>query len=101
MAAVEDLLLDTSALIHLIRDNEVGRRINAAAGLSTRVHKPLLSVVSIAEAMALAEFWGWGAAKRDRLSRLFQELVVLDARVPIVIERKRSAIPSGFCAARP
>lgn len=87
MAPAEDLLLDTNVVVDLIRDNETGRRINAATGLSTRVHKPLLSVVSIAEAMSLAEYWGWGAAKRDSLSKLFQELVVLDTRNPVVLER--------------
>lgn len=81
------LLLDTSVLLHLIRGNEVGKRIEATYGLRTRAERPLISIVTVGEAHAFARHRGWGAQKLTRLAELVRELVVVDIRSATVITR--------------
>lgn len=52
--ASELLLLDTSIVIHLIRDNEVGKRVDAEFQIRHRPDRPLISVVTIGECLSLS-----------------------------------------------
>ncbi len=72
------LLLDTNIVIHLIRGNEVGRRVDGLFNLRHRPERPLISVVTVAEGLALALQFGWGDAKIARLQELFTELLIVD-----------------------
>lgn len=80
------LLLDTSVLLHVIRGNEVARRIDAAWRLQTRPDRPLISIVTVGEARAFALRLGWGEEKLRRLEQLMQELVVVDIRNATVLD---------------
>jgi tRNA(fMet)-specific endonuclease VapC len=76
------LLLDTNIVIHLIRDNEVGRRVDAAFQIRHRTDRPLISIVTIGECLSLARQFKWGTEKTDALEALLREFVVvnLDSR---------------------
>ena len=83
----ELLLLDTNIVLHLIRGNEVGRRVDELFQIRHQTERPLISVVSVGEALALARKWGWGEKKRADLEHLMRELVVVDIGSREVLER--------------
>jgi len=83
----ELLMLDTNVLIETLRDNEVGQRINAELGLARRSERPLISTVTVGEALALARQFGWGAVKTSALRELLRNLVVVDVSRPGVVEK--------------
>lgn len=72
------VLLDTNVLVHLIRQNTIGRRIEAEHGLAGRPERPLVSFVTLGEARALALKLGWGVKRTRRLDDLLSQLVVVN-----------------------
>ena len=78
MTADRLLLLDTSVVLHLVRGNEVAKRMDAAYALRTRTDRPLVSIVSLGEARSFALQLDWGDSKVDLLERLLRELTVVD-----------------------
>jgi len=80
------LLLDTNVVIHLIRANEVGQRIDQQFGLRQRPDRPLLSVVSVGECLSLARLWRWGTKKERDLESLLRELVIVDVNTREVLD---------------
>ncbi len=81
------LILDTNIVIHLLRDNEVAKRVDAAFQLRHRPDRPLISVVTIGECLSLARQFRWGAAKSEALEALLRELVVVGIDSRPVLER--------------
>jgi tRNA(fMet)-specific endonuclease VapC len=80
------LLLDTSILLQLVRNKELGQRIAAQFDLGSAVHRPLISVVSLGEIWSLADQWQFGAAKRAFLSSVLEKMVVLDINDETVLQ---------------
>ena len=72
------ILLDTNVLIHLVRGNELGRRIDADHQLLGRADRPIISVVTIGETLSLARQFNWGQAKAEKLRELLREFPVVD-----------------------
>lgn len=72
------ILLDTSVLVHLFRNDDIGQKVAADNSLLERSEKPLISIVTVGEALAIAEKNGWGKPKKDRLTVLLTQLVVVD-----------------------
>ena len=77
MTPSQILLLDTNILIHLVRDSQIGRSIDSRFRLRSRKERPLVSIITIGEALAFAKRLNWGAAKIATLENLFQEAVVV------------------------
>jgi len=71
-------LLDTSIVLQLVRDKELGKRISAQFGLADAVHCPLISIVTVGEIWALADQFDFGVAKRELLKSVLETLVILD-----------------------
>ncbi|MGK3988436.1 type II toxin-antitoxin system VapC family toxin [Sorangium sp. So ce136] len=71
-------VLDTNVVLHLVRGNEFGRRLDAAYRLQARPFRPILSIVSIGELLAFAKRRAWGTDRIDRLNQVIKQLVVLD-----------------------
>ncbi len=80
MNPADRVLLDTSVVMHLIRGNEVGQRMDREFQLASRADRPLLCVVSVGEALVLARIWGWPNDKIARLRELMAHLVIVDVR---------------------
>ena len=78
MTSPDILLLDTGILIHLVRDNWIGRSIDSRFHLRTRSERPLVSIITIGESLAFARKLSWGPAKAVALEDLFEALVVVD-----------------------
>jgi len=74
----ELILLDTSILVHLCRGKKVGQRVMKDQLLKVRPEKPLISVVTVGEALSLAKQRNWGEEKQDKLLSLMSELVIVD-----------------------
>ena len=87
MTARELLLLDTNVVIQLCRGKEVGQRIDKAYGLRERVERPLISVVTVGEALGLARQSGWGEPKMLVLRDLLAEFVVVDINHKEILDR--------------
>ncbi|HEY6138112.1 MAG TPA: type II toxin-antitoxin system VapC family toxin [Thermoanaerobaculia bacterium] len=83
----ELLLLDTNVVLHVVRGNEIGHRVDALFHIRHRADRPLISVVSIGECLALARQWNWGSEKRATLEQLLRELVVVDIQAREILER--------------
>ncbi|MGE0552563.1 MAG: type II toxin-antitoxin system VapC family toxin [Gemmatimonadales bacterium] len=81
------LALDTNVLIHTIRDNAIGRRIGTALRLGERSERPLISIVTVGETLALARRLGWGTQKTSTLRDLLTNLVVVDVSHAGVVDR--------------
>ena len=60
-------LLDTSILVHLIRESPIGAHIREAYSLFVMEPKPLICVVSDGELRSLAIQWNWGERKLDQM----------------------------------
>lgn len=86
-SARELLLLDTNVVLHVVRGNEIGQRVDSLFQIRHRPDRPLISVVSIGECLALARYWNWGAAKLATLEQLLRELVVVDIQSREILER--------------
>ena len=52
--ARELLLLDTNVVLHVVRGNEIGRRVDSLFHIRHRADRPLISIVSIAATAAAA-----------------------------------------------
>ncbi|MFL6237533.1 MAG: type II toxin-antitoxin system VapC family toxin [Thermoanaerobaculia bacterium] len=72
------LLLDTNILIHLVRENRTGKSIDSKFQLRSRPETPLLSIVTVGEALALSKRLSWGVAKVAALEGLLEDLVIVD-----------------------
>jgi len=81
------LLLDTNIVIHLVRGSSVGRRVDARFQLRTRPERPLISVVTLGEALAFAMYRNWGHERVSRLKELLRECVPINITTEPVIER--------------
>jgi len=71
-------LLDTSIVVHVIRNNALGRHIDAQYELSRYPHRSAVSVVTVGEMYALANAFGWGSKKRLELDAILNEIVWVD-----------------------
>jgi len=83
----ELVVLDTSVCVHLVRHNALGQRIYRDYGLTARPERPLVSIVTVGEAMYLADRFGWGAEKTRVLSDLLAQLVVVDVAQGDIVRR--------------
>src|SRR6266542_6644163 len=81
------LLLDTNVVIFLSRGGAIGQAIDARFQLRARADRPLLSVITLGEALAFAQFRNWGQPRIVTLSGLLREFVVVDITPRAVLER--------------
>jgi tRNA(fMet)-specific endonuclease VapC len=73
-----NLVLDTSVLIHLVRNNWIGRSIESRFRLRTRVERPVVSIVTVGETLAFSKKLGWGESRLAAMEDLFSDLIVLN-----------------------
>jgi tRNA(fMet)-specific endonuclease VapC len=90
------LLLDTNILLHLVRENRVGKSIESKFRLQTRSERPLVSIISLGEILAFVKRRSWGTSKISALEALLQSLIVLEisdevlelyAQIDVVLQR--------------
>ena len=81
------LLLDTNIVIHLIRADAVGEAVDTRFQLRARAERPLISVVTVGEALSFARQRNWGAQRVTQLEALVRELVPININSRPVVER--------------
>jgi tRNA(fMet)-specific endonuclease VapC len=69
-------LLDTNILVHLIRQNEIGRQINQSYNLISSLGNALISVVTVGELFRFG--LKWEKEKAERLAELLDQIVWID-----------------------
>ena len=77
IAADTLILLDTNIVVHFVRWNVVGQRIDQDHALQARRERPLISIVTAGEVESHAHKLGWAENKRQRLSEQLHELVLV------------------------
>jgi predicted nucleic acid-binding protein len=73
----QSYLLDTSALVALIRGKSLGDHIDRAFGLTVSLHRQVVSIATQAELLVLADRHNWGTEKRATIERALESLVVV------------------------
>jgi tRNA(fMet)-specific endonuclease VapC len=73
-----NFLLDTNILIQLVRDNWIGRSIDSRFQLRSCPESPLVCIVTVGEAFALARKLGWGSSRTSILEDLIAQFAILD-----------------------
>jgi tRNA(fMet)-specific endonuclease VapC len=73
----QSYLLDTNVLLALIRGNALGARIDEAFELRASLHQQVVSIVTQAELLVLADRHKWASEKRGSLDRALENLVIV------------------------
>jgi predicted nucleic acid-binding protein len=71
-------VLDTSALLNLIRGKELGEQIDKAFGLRQALYRHTISIVTHGELKAMAQRRSWGDEKQRVLATALDELVTVN-----------------------
>lgn len=71
-------LLDTTVLLHWVRDSRQARIIDQQFHLSVSAFRPLICEVSLGEMRAFARSLEWGAKKLARLQELVRDVTAID-----------------------
>jgi predicted nucleic acid-binding protein len=80
------VVLDTWVLLHLCRDDDIGKDVLRRYRLRERPLTPLISIVTVGEMQAFARSANWGNRKRAVLSELLSNLVIVELGLPRVID---------------
>jgi tRNA(fMet)-specific endonuclease VapC len=94
-------LFDTSVLLALLRGKQLGSYLNQTFRLSEVINRPIISVVSHGEIMAMAERNAWGDKKRAGLQNMLDDLITIDLSDPLIIanyvlvDQKNLSHPKG------
>ncbi|NMB74980.1 MAG: type II toxin-antitoxin system VapC family toxin [Myxococcales bacterium] len=79
-------LLDTTVLVHLVRDADLGKRIDNAFGLRQAPRRPAICIVTHGEAWTVAERLGWKDKKKAALAKALDEVVTIDIHDEKIIQ---------------
>lgn len=71
-------LLDTTVLLHWMRDSAQAKTIDQQFRLSSSAMRPLICEVSLGELLAFSRNRNWGAEKQKRLAEIERHVVVVD-----------------------
>jgi tRNA(fMet)-specific endonuclease VapC len=80
------VLLDTNVLVEIIRGSSLAEWIEAKYQLSSRPERPLISIVTVGEILALAKKFGWGDEKTRNLHDLIRQYVTVDISALTIID---------------
>lgn len=89
------ILLDTNIILHLLRGSTLGNKVATEHSLRSRAERPLISVVTMGEALAFARKRGWGGTKVAQLREQLHQLVIVDINSTDVLEQYASL--DAFC----
>ncbi|MEX1230963.1 MAG: type II toxin-antitoxin system VapC family toxin [Planctomycetaceae bacterium] len=80
----DTLILDTSIVVDVAKNNRSGQAILDAYPLTSRSDRPLISVITMGEILGIAKIQTWTSAKIDSLHELLSEFVKLDLTTDVV-----------------
>lgn len=79
-------LLDTNVLLALVRGKELGRYVAHIYKLPDVLRRPLISIVSHGELMAMAKRRSWATTKRSSLNSILDSMVTIDLNDPAILD---------------
>jgi tRNA(fMet)-specific endonuclease VapC len=79
------LVLDTSVVVDVARNNRSGQAILETYSLKSRIDRPLISVITTGEMLGIAKSQSWTSDKTKVLHELLSEFVKLEL-TPEVVE---------------
>ena len=82
----EIALLDANIVIHLLRMDATGRRIQAQHSFTDRHERPILSSVVEAEVLAFTRYREWGEKRTKQLRTFLREFLRVDVGSPPVVQ---------------
>lgn len=85
----QSYVLDTSALLCLLRGKEIAERIDQTFGLRAAPYLHTLSIVTHAEIWVLIERNGWGEEKQAAVEKALGEFVTVDVSGSSIISAYR------------
>lgn len=88
---MEKLVLDTAALIHIVRGNATRQKIRDFVG-TFESPQLIISVVTIAEVESFMVQNKWGNTKREKMHQLLEQCIVVD------IEKHNEALINCYVA---
>jgi tRNA(fMet)-specific endonuclease VapC len=80
------ITLDTSVLVHWVRQDRTGQYLRRTYSLEARNERPLVSTITEGEILGLAKCWNWGSGKLRTLHDIVAELVRFEASLPEVVD---------------
>jgi tRNA(fMet)-specific endonuclease VapC len=80
------VLLDTTVVLHVIRQTAHGKFVLEEQELAHRSERPLISVVTVGEVLAMGIRRGWEPKKRNRMSDVLSNLVQVDIGASAVLQ---------------
>lgn len=78
------LVLDTSVVVDIARNNRSGQTILDTYSLKNRADRPLISIITIGEMLGIAKAQSWNADKTKVLNELILEFVKWDVTSEVV-----------------
>lgn len=87
----QSYVLDTSALLPLLRGKELGELIDRTFGLRATPYLHTLSIVTHAELWVLIERNGWGDERKAAVEKALQEFVTVDVAGSQIVSAYRRA----------
>lgn len=94
-------LLDTSALLNIVRGNDLGKFIQQTYDLLNPATRPLVSIVSHGELWAMAERRNWQKNKRQAVEQILDAVVTIDLNAGEIItayvevDKRSQAVAKG------
>lgn len=80
------VILDTNILIHLLRSDSCGTEIERQFSLTSRISRPLISLMTRGEILAFAKKCNWGDRKLTSLDALLQHLVIVNPQQGSIVQ---------------
>lgn len=71
-------VLDTNIVLAALKDHAVWKHVQATHALGADDALVMISAVTMAELLSLAEQNGWGTPKKEKLGKLLRRYVVID-----------------------
>jgi len=84
ISASDVLVLDTSVVVDIARNNRSGQAILEAYSLKLRADRPLISVITTGEMLGIAKSQAWTIDQTKILKELLSEFVILDLTAEVV-----------------
>ncbi len=84
-SAAANYLLATNILVHYVRGDALGQRIEATYAVLTTPSTPRISIVTEGELRSLAIQWAWGRAKLRQMETLIARFVSVSLDHPGLI----------------
>ena len=84
ISASDILLLDTSVVVDVARNNRSGQAVLDAYSLTIRPDRPLISVITTGEMLGIAKSQAWNAEKTKALKGLLSVFVKLEITSEVI-----------------